>query len=118
MRSLWGQVVNTPSLRKCALVSGVFLRVFNGPDHTLVAVCDAELLGETFREGKLKLEVKAGFYKGIQTSIPDALRAIDEADIANLVGKAIVEAAVRERLVDPSAIVHISGVPHVQIIRM
>lgn len=118
MRSLWGQIVNTPSLRKCALVSGVFLRVFNGPDHTLVAVCDAELLGETFREGKLKLEVKAGFYKGIQTSIPDALRAIDEADIANLVGKAIVEAAVRERLVDPSAIVHISGVPHVQIIRM
>jgi len=99
-------------------VSGVFLRVFNAPDHRLVAVCDAELLGETFREGKLKLEVKAGFYKGVQTSIPDALRAIDEADIANLVGKAIVEAAVRERLVDPSAIVHISGVPHVQIIRM
>jgi len=118
MRSLWGQIVNTPSLRKCALVSGVFLRVFNGPDHTLVAVCDAELLGETFREGKLKLEVKAGFYKGIQTSIPDALRAIDEADIANLVGKAIVGAAVRERLVNPSAIVHISGVPHVQIVRM
>ena len=118
MRSLRGQVVNTPNLRKCTLVSGVFLRVFNGPDHTLVAVCDAELLGETFREGKLKLEVKAGFYKGIQTSIPDALRAIDEADIANLVGKAIVGAAVRERLVDPSAIVHISGVPHVQIIRM
>jgi hypothetical protein len=81
-------------------------------------VCDAELLGETFREGKLKLEVKAGFYKGIQTSIPDALHAIDEADIANLVGKAIVGAAVRERLVNPSAIVHISGVPHVQIVRM
>jgi hypothetical protein len=99
-------------------VSGVFLRVFNGPNHTLVAVCDAELLGETFREGKLKLEVKTGFYKGVQTSIPDALRAIDEADIANLVGKAIIEAAVRERLVDPSAVVHIGGVPHVQIVRM
>ncbi len=99
-------------------MSGVFLRVFNGPDHTLVAACDAELLGETFKEGKLKLEVKEGFYKGIQTSIPDALRAIDEADIANLVGKAIIEAAVRERLVDPSAVVHIGGVPHVQIIRM
>jgi hypothetical protein len=99
-------------------VSGVFLRVFSDSEHTLVAVCDVELLGETFREGKLKLEVKPGFYRGVQTSVSEALRAIDEADIANLVGKTIVEAAVKEKLVDPSAVVRIGGVPHVQIVRM
>jgi hypothetical protein len=99
-------------------VGGVFLRVFKDPDHTLVAACDTELLGGTFRDGKLKLEVKESFYKGVQTSVQDALSAIDQADIANLVGTAIVEAAVRERLVDPSAVVHIGGVPHVQIVRM
>jgi hypothetical protein len=75
-------------------------------------------LGETFREGKLKLEVKVDFYKGVIASIPDALRAINSADIANLVGNEIVQAAVREGFVDPSAVVRIGGISHVQIVRL
>jgi len=84
----------------------------------MVAACDAGIIGETFREGKLKLEVNADFYKGIKTTLTQALREIDSADIANLVGIRIVEAAVREQLVAPSAIVRIAGVPHVQIVRI
>jgi hypothetical protein len=99
-------------------VSKVYLRTFKDQKYTLVAVCDSELLGSTFREGKLKLEVKVDFYRGLPASIPDALKAIDTADIANLVGEGIVEAAVQGGLVDPSAIVRIDGVPHVQIVRI
>ena len=99
-------------------VTEVFLRVFRDAKYTLVAACDPELLGETFREGKLKLEVKQDFYKGARASVADALAAIDTADIANLVGQTIVQAAVQRRLVDPTAVLHISGVPHVQIVRM
>ena len=84
----------------------------------MVAACDTGLIGETFREGKLKLEVKADFYKGTKTTLTQALHEIDTADIANLVGARIVEAAVRERLVAPPAIVRIAGVPHVQIVRI
>jgi hypothetical protein len=98
-------------------VNEVFLRVFRDAQHTLVAVCDTGILGKTFRDGRLKLEVKADFYKGMMASIPDALRAIDSADIANLVGNGIVDAAVREGFVDPSAIVRIGGISHVQIVR-
>jgi hypothetical protein len=99
-------------------VDEVYLRVFQDPNCRLVAACDPSLIGETFREGKLKLEVKADFYKGTKTTVTEALREIDSADIANLVGNCIVEAAVQQRLVDPSAIVRIAGVPHVQIIRI
>jgi len=99
-------------------VNEVYLRVFTDAKYTLVAVCDFGLLGETFREGKLKLEVKVDFYKGIGASISQALQAIDAADIANLVGEGIVTAAIERGLVNPSAILHIDGVPHVQIVRM
>jgi hypothetical protein len=99
-------------------VNEVFLRVFKDAKHTLVAVCDSGILGQTFRDGRLKLEVKADFYKGVVASIPDALRAINSADIANLVGNGIVEAAVKEGFVDPSAIVRIGGISHVQIVRL
>ena len=108
----------SPSKKVCSRVSKVSLRIFKDAKYTLVAVCDSELLGATFREGKLKLEVKVDFYKGVSTSIPEALQAIDGADIANLVGEGIVEAAVQGGFVDPSAIVRIGGVPHVQMIRM
>lgn len=96
----------------------VFLNIFKNPDHVLVAVCDKDLLGLTFREGRLKLEVKPGFYQGNSANIDEALRAIDSATVANLVGKEIVDAAVKGGLVDSSAVLHIDGVPHVQIVRM
>jgi hypothetical protein len=99
-------------------VDAVFLRTFKDANGTLVAACDSRILGKTFREGKLKLEVKPEFYRGILVSIPEALREINAADIANLAGNEIVDAAVREGFVDPSAIVHISGVSHVQIVRL
>jgi hypothetical protein len=105
-------------MRMCHNVSEVFLKVFKDVEHTLVAACDRSLLGETFREGKLKLEVKADFYRGTATTITEALRAVNEADIANLVGKEIVEAAVKEGFADPTAIIHIAGIPHVQIVRL
>ena len=118
MRGLRCKIVHTSGLRKCHKVNEVFLRVLKDAKHTLVAVCDTGILGETFREGKLKLEVKADFYKGKSTNIPDALRAVNSADIANLAGNQIVKAAVQEGLVDPSAIIRIGGISHVQIVRL
>jgi len=100
------------------ILTEIFLRVYKDAKYTLVAACDSNLLGETFREGKLKLEVKADFYGGVRTTIVDALAAVDGADIANLVGETIVQAAVKRSLVDPSAVLNIGGVPHVQIVRM
>lgn len=99
-------------------MSEVFVKVLKDAKYTLVAVCDSGLLGQTFREGKLRLEVKTDFYRGIPSTIPEALRVVDVADIANLVGKGIVEAAVREGLVSSSAVLSIGGVPHVQIVRL
>ena len=84
----------------------------------MVAICDFGLVGETFRQGKLKLDVKPDFYKGSISSFEEALHEIDTADIANLVGTGIVEAAVQKGLVAPSAVLRIAGIPHVQIIRL
>ena len=99
-------------------VTEVFLRIFKDPTRTLVAACDSGILGKTFREGKLKLEVKPEFYRGTLVSISEALREINSADIANLAGNGIVDAAVREGFVDSTAIVRISGISHVQIVRL
>ncbi len=96
----------------------VYLRIYKDAKGVLVAVCDWDVIGQTFRQGKLKLEVKSEFYKGSPAAIPDAIQAVNTADVANLVGEKIVEAAIREGLVDSAAVVRISGIPHVQIVKL
>lgn len=96
----------------------VHLRVIRGKNGVLVTVCDAGLLGETFRQGKMKLEVSREFYGGTLSTIEEAMDALVEADIANLVGEATIKAAVSERLVDPQAVIYFGPIPHVQMVKL
>lgn len=96
----------------------VHLRVIHDKRGVLVAACDAGLLGETFRQGKLKLEVNTQFYGGALCTIEKAMEALVEADVANLVGETTIKAAVDKGLVDPEAVIYFGPVPHVQIVRL
>ena len=96
----------------------VHLRVIHEKRGVLVAACDAGLLGETFRQGKMKLEVNTQFYGGALCTIEKAMEALVEADVANLVGETTIKAAVNKGLVDPEAVIYFGAVPHVQIVRL
>jgi len=94
------------------------LKIFRQKQYVLVAACDNDLLGKTFREGKLKLEVDRNFYGEDLSTIEKAMAAIQKADIANLVGARIVESAIKRGLVDRQAVIMIAGVPHVQVVKI
>ena len=96
----------------------VHLRVMHEKRGLLVAACDAGLLGGTFRQGKMKLEVSTEFYGGALCSIKEAVEALARADVANLVGEATINAAVDKGLVDPQAVIYFGAVPHVQIVKL
>jgi len=96
----------------------VHLRIVQDKNGVMVAICDAEVLGETFRQGKLKLEVNREFYGGALCQIEEATEALANADIANLVGEVTVNAAIRKGLVDPRAVIYFGRVPHVQMVRL
>lgn len=96
----------------------VYLKIFKAKNHTLVAVCDEDLIGKTFKEGKLQLQVTKNFYGETLTSINKALEIINEADIANLVGKNVINAAINKGYVSEDAVIYIAGIPHVQVIKI
>ena len=96
----------------------VHLRVIHDKRGVLVAACDAGLLGETFRQGRMKLEVNTQFYGGALCAVEKAMQALAEADIANLVGENTIKAAVDKGLVDPGAVIYFGAVPHVQIVKL
>ena len=84
----------------------------------MVACCDEELIGKTFREGRLRLSLDAGFYGDTLFGLGEALVLIDKADILNLVGKTVIDAAIDKGIVHPEAVIVISGIPHAQVMRM
>jgi uncharacterized protein len=99
-------------------MGNVYLRSFATDKGTMVACCDEELLGKTFREGRLCLSIEKGFYGETLCALGEALVFLDKADILNLVGKTVIDAAIEKGIVHPEAVIVISGIPHVQVMRM
>ena len=86
--------------------------------QVLLAICDAEILGKTFHESGLVLEIKEDFYKGVRTSIDEALNLVDQSTIVNLIGCNVVTKAIEKGYVHPDAVIKVCGVLHAQIVKM
>ncbi len=99
-------------------MSEVFLRTSKHGRDTLVAVCDAELLGQTILGGRVPFKVSEEFYKGIPAGVDEAVEAMRRATICNMVGKRVVEAAIEKRLIHSRAVIYFGDVPHAQIVRL
>ncbi len=86
--------------------------------YTILATCDCELVGQVLRDGQIVFDIKEEFYKGRKVTLEEAIELCRQSSIVNMVGKCIVEKAIKERLVHPEAIIKIKGVPHAQIIKL
>ncbi len=96
----------------------ISIKKYKQGSDLLIGACDEELIGKKFEEGKLQIDVSKSFYDGERVS-PDVLKKfLEEATIANLVGKKTVKCAVDIGLVDPSCVLKIKGIPHAQMVRM
>ncbi len=94
------------------------MKVYRVKGETLVAVCDSEIVGRTFREGELKIEVKESFYGTEEVGEEEVKRALRKATIANLTGKRTVELAIRLGIVDRDRVLRIGECLHAQMVVM
>ena len=94
----------------------VYVKTVRQGRDTLVAVCDAELLGKTLEGGRTPFCVSEQFYKGTLVDVEEALKAMGKASICNIVGKRIVEAAIEKGMVQKAAVIYIGDVPHAQLV--
>jgi len=96
----------------------VYINLRRLGDCVLLAVCDADVLGKTLKQGKIVFHVREEFYKGSLVSLEEALDLIQQSTIVNMVGRKIVEKAIERGLVHPDAVLEIKGVPHAQIVKL
>ncbi len=94
----------------------MYLKSYSVNNETIVAVCDAELLGRTLCQGELQLSVNEEFFKGSLASEHDVREALNDATIANLVGKRAVDCGIDSGIIDGEHVITIEGVPHAQMV--
>ncbi|MFB6114258.1 MAG: DUF424 domain-containing protein [Halodesulfurarchaeum sp.] len=83
----------------------------------LVTACDPDVLGETFEDENVSLEVTESFYGGESVDQDDVVSALSRASIANLVGTDVVELAIEEGFVDEDRVLEIENTLHAQYLR-
>ncbi len=96
----------------------ITVKVYRKGVEVLVAACDEDIVGKTFRSRDLKLQVSEGFYRGERADEEMLVNRLEMATIANLVGEKTLEIAVRRGFIDPGCVIRIGEVPHAQMARM
>jgi hypothetical protein len=96
----------------------MYLKIHQHEAETLIAVCDCDILGKKFTQGRLKIEVIADFFAGEKASCSEVEAALKAATMANFVGCKSVEHAISLGYVERDCILSIDGVPYAQMVRM
>ena len=97
---------------------GLLLTERDTDEGRVVAVCDADVLGETFEDGQVSLTVTEEFYDGDPADAAAVVESLGDCTTANLVGERAVEIAVEEGFVAEENVMDIDGTRHAQLIWM
>ena len=95
----------------------ITVRVYKQGSDVVVAACDKDLLGQTFREGELKLTVSPGFYEGEDADEEILVNRLSGCTVANLVGKKVCGIAAKHDFIAEDGVIIIGGVLHAQMVR-
>ncbi|UWG49448.1 Uncharacterized protein AArcCO_0116 [Halalkaliarchaeum sp. AArc-CO] len=97
----------------------VLLRERETPEGLLVSVCDSDCLGETYDNGKARLEVDPDFYGGeaaVEADADAVVESLHRAQVANLVGTESVGVAIEAGLVDEETVLEFEDTRHAQLL--
>ena len=87
-------------------------------NDVLVAACDKDILGKTFFEGELQLEVKESFYNRCTAPMTELAEVLSGASIANLAGNLVVDSAISAGFIGSGNVLVIGGIKHAQFVVM
>jgi len=81
----------------------------------IVAICDSNLLGRTFEEGKYQLDIKDTFFGGEEKNKEQTLEIIKDMDTEdatfNIVGEESIQTALEAGIITKEGIKKIDNIP-------
>ena len=97
---------------------GLLLSERDTKEGLVVAVCDPDVLGETFEDDAVSLTVTEEFYGGDHADPEAVVESLARCTTANLVGEEAVALAVDRGFVAEENVMDIDGTRHAQLVWM
>lgn len=86
----------------------------------IIAICDSNLIGKIFEEGKFQLDLKESFFKGEEKSKEELIKIMKnmarEDAIFNIVGKNSIDCAIDAGIVSKDGIKKIQDIPFAMVL--
>ena len=91
-------------------------RIYRHGEERMLAACDEELIGKTFRDGTSKITLTEAFYGNEPISEETLIERMGSVTIMNLFGERAVAAAIAEGYVSPENVMVVAGIKHAQVV--
>jgi len=98
----------------------MYLKIHQNVQGSVVAVCDAELIGRVIEDknGCLDLKAYRDFYRGEKARADEVKAALRSFGSANIVGKKAVNVVLELGLADLDEVKYINTIPYIQLYRI
>lgn len=95
----------------------ILLKLHKNGNSEVVSLCDSNLIGKTFEEGKLHIEISERFYKGEELPKEKVIMVLKSCNNANIVGEKSIKLALDNNIIEKESIIKIKKIPISYIIR-
>ena len=88
--------------------------------RNVVAICDVDLMGKRFEEGKRQLDIKENFFKDKQVSKEEAIKILckeaENDSTFNIVGEKSIQACIEAGIITEKSVDTIDNIPFTLIL--
>ena len=96
----------------------IYVKIHKAQGDTILAACDEDVLGKTFRGNDMRITVSEKFYNGYLVTEEEFVDRMDAYTIMNLVGDRVIALAIENGHVSEDCVLEIGDVKHAQVVKL
>ena len=96
----------------------IYVKIHKGQGETILAACDEDVPGKTFKGNDMRITVSESFYKGFLVTEEEFIDRMDAYTIMNLVGERVIALAIENGHVSEDCVLEIGDVKHAQVVKL
>ena len=89
----------------------ILVKIHEDRGREVIAVCDSDLIGKGFNEGKLHIEITENFFKGKEMQKDILIKMLKSCSNLNIVGKESIKLALEAKVIEKESVIKIKGIP-------
>ncbi len=95
----------------------IYVRIHSNRDERILAACDEDVLGNTYKGNGMRITVNDEFYNGELVPEEAFVERMRSATIMNLVGERVISLAIENGFVEEGNVLIIGDTRHAQVVK-